>query len=91
MLSLKAFLSHQQIINMGTFNVQEQFWMLQCNHTKNRLFSVEPALAERDSKNATFFFSCVCAKWSWSQALLAETVETGDKLLLSRRDESHAW
>ena len=91
MLSLKAFLSHQQIINMGTFNVQEQFWMLQCNHTKNRLFSVEPALAERYSKNATFFFSCVCAKWSWSQALLAETVETGDKLLVSRRDESHAW
>ena len=60
MLSLKTFLSHQQIINMGTFNVQEQFWMLQCNHTKNRLFSVEPALAERDSKNATFFFR-VCA------------------------------
>jgi len=81
MLSLKAFLSHQQIINMCTFYVQQQFWMIQCNHTKKRLFLVEPALAEWDSKNATFFFSCVCAKWSWSQAFLAETVETGDKYL----------
>ena len=42
--------------------------------------------SERDSKNATvsfffFLFSFVCAhqKGSWSQAFLAETVETGDK------------
>ena len=58
--------------------------MLQCNHTKNLLFLVELALAERDSKNATFFFR-VCAPngygESWSQAFLPETVETGDKYL----------
>ena len=74
MLSLKAFLSHQQIINMGTFNVQEQFWMLQCNHTKNRLFSVEPALAERYSKNATFFFF-VCVR----QMVMVPGAPSGDR------------
>ena len=42
--------------------------------------------SERDSKNASvsfffYLFSFVCAhqKGSWSQAFLAETVETGDK------------
>ena len=43
-------------------------------------FSVELALAEQDSKNATFFFSSVRRKKGvCSQAFLTETVETGDK------------
>ena len=37
---------------------------------------VEPALAERDSKNAVVSFFC---RWDLVHAFLAKTVETGDK------------
>ena len=45
------------------------------------------ALAERDSNNAGVSFFCVWAPNGrpWSQAFLAETVETGDK----NRDDFH--
>ena len=43
-------------------------------------FLVKLALAERDSKNAVvFFFVGLPNGRPWSQALLAETVKTGDK------------
>ena len=51
------------------------------------LFLVELALAERDSKNAGVFFFRVSSRNGrpWSQAFLAETLETGIK----NRDDFH--
>ena len=44
-------------------------------------------ISERDAKNAGVFCFCVSSPngWPWSQAFLAETVETGDK----NRDDFH--